>query len=80
MNGSVWERVVNYPTQLMKEARSRKDRSPMKAAVIAEVAVAVAILTVAPVRAANLATIRLDENLIKARRTGVELSPGVSPL
>ena len=65
INGNVWERVVNYPTQLMKEARSRKDRSPMKAAVAAEVAVGVAILTVAPVRAANLATIRLDENLTR---------------
>ena len=32
---------------------------------MAEVAVAIAILTVAPVRASNLATIRLDENLIR---------------
>jgi integrase len=37
----------------------------MKAAVTAEVAVGVAIETVAPVRASNLATIRLDENLIR---------------
>ena len=65
LNGTVWTRVVNYPTQLTKEARACKDRSPMKAAVMAEVAVAVAIETVAPVRAANLATIRLDVNLTR---------------
>ncbi len=64
-NGNVWERVVNYPTQLMKEARAREERSPMKAAVMAEVAVAVAIETVAPVRASNLLSIRLDENLTR---------------
>jgi integrase len=65
LNGDVWERVVNYPTQLMKEARARKDRSPMKAAVMVEVAVAIAIETVAPVRASNLASVRLDENLTR---------------
>jgi integrase len=65
LNGEVWERVVNYPTQLMKQARSLKDQAPVKAAVMAEVAVAIAILTLAPVRAANLAAIRLDENLIR---------------
>ena len=65
LNGTAWQRVVNYPTELMKEARRRKDQSPVKAAVMAEVAVAIAIETVAPVRAANLATIRLDENLIR---------------
>lgn len=65
LNRDVWGRVVNYPTQLMKEARGRKEHSPMRAAVMAEVAVAVAIETVAPVRASNLAAIRLDVNLIR---------------
>jgi integrase len=65
LNKKVWERVVNYPTELMKQARFRVNRSPMKAAVMTEVAVAIAILTMAPVRASNLATIRLDENLIR---------------
>jgi integrase len=37
----------------------------VKAAVTAQIAVAVAILTFAPIRAANLASIRLGENLIK---------------
>ena len=37
----------------------------MKAAMTAQIAVAVAILTAAPVRASNLAAIRLGENLNK---------------
>lgn len=65
LNGRVWERVVDYPNKLMREARSTKNRSPLKAAVNAEVAVAIAILTVAPIRARNLVTIWLDENLIR---------------
>jgi hypothetical protein len=65
LNEKVWERVVNCPTELMKRARSLKDKAPVKAAVTAQIAVAIAILTEAPVRAANLAAIRLEENLIK---------------
>jgi integrase len=65
LNEKVWDRVVNCPTELMKRARSLKDKAPFKAAVTAQIAVAIAILTVAPVRAANLAAIRLDENLIR---------------
>jgi integrase len=65
LNEKVWERVVNCPTELMKRAHSLKDKAPVKAAVTAQIAVGIAILTVAPVRAANLAAIRLDENLIK---------------
>src|SRR4029077_9754487 len=65
LNENVWERAVNCPTELMKRARSLKDKAPVKAAVTAQIAVAIAILTEAPVRAANLAAIRLDENLIK---------------
>jgi hypothetical protein len=65
LNDEVWGRVVNCPTALMQRARSLKDQAPVKAAVTAEIAVAIAILTVAPIRAANLAAISLGENLIK---------------
>jgi integrase len=65
LNEKVWERVVNCPTELMKRARSLKDQAPVKAAVTAQIAVAIAILTEAPVRAANLAAIRLNQNLIQ---------------
>jgi integrase len=65
LSEEVWSRVANCPIGLMLRARSLKDRAPMKAAITAQIAVAVAILTVAPVRASNLAAIRLGENLIK---------------
>jgi integrase len=65
LNDEVWARVVNCPTALMQRARALKDQAPVKAAVTAQIAVGIAILTVAPVRAANLAAINLDENLIK---------------
>jgi integrase len=66
LNSEVWARVINCPDDLMRRARSLKDQAPVKAAVTAQIAVAVAILTSAPVRAANLASIRLGENLIKS--------------
>jgi hypothetical protein len=65
LNEEVWGRVGNCPNALMLRARSMKDQAPLKAAITAQIAVAIAILTVAPVRASNLATICLDENLIK---------------
>src|SRR5262249_19851427 len=66
LNSEVWARVINCPDDLMRRARSLKDQAPVKAAVTAQIAVAVAILTSAPVRAANLVSIRLGENLIKS--------------
>jgi integrase len=65
LNSEVWARVINCPDVLMRRARSLKDQAPVKAAVTAQIAAAVAIVTAAPVRAANLAAIRLGENLIK---------------
>jgi integrase len=65
LNSQVWGRVVNCPEDLMRTARRLRDQAPVKAAVTAQIAVAVAILTAAPIRAANLSSIRLGENLIK---------------
>ena len=65
LNSEVWARVINCPDVLLRRARSLKDQAPVKAAVTAQIAAAVAIVTAAPVRAANLAAIRLGENLIK---------------
>jgi integrase len=65
LNSEVWARVINCPDDLMRRARSLRDQAPVKAAITAQIAVAVAILTLAPVRAANLASIRLGKNLIK---------------
>lgn len=63
--GDVWTKVVQLPDQLIAEARERKAMSPMKAAVLAQVAVAVRILTFAPIRIGNLADISLETNLIR---------------
>ncbi len=46
-------------------ARSLQIRAPVKAAVTAQLAIAIAILTHAPVRLGNLVQIKLEENLIK---------------
>lgn len=61
----VWDEVVQLPRALMAEARLDRRSAPMKAAVNASIAVAIAILSIAPVRLGNLIRIKLDENLIK---------------
>ena len=49
----------------MAEARLLRHQAPIKAAVTAQIATAIAILTFAPIRLGNLIQIKLDENLIK---------------
>ena len=65
LTDGVWSEVVALPNVLMQQARSAKDHAPIKAAISAQLAVAVAILTFAPVRLSNLVSIELGENLIK---------------
>ena len=61
----VWSEVVSLPNVLMQQARLAKDHAPIKAAVTAQLAVAIAIETFAPIRLGNLVSIELDQNLIK---------------
>jgi integrase len=61
----VWSRVVQLPQNLMSTARSQRPSAPLRAAITAQLAVAIAILTAAPVRLANLVAIKLGINLIK---------------
>ncbi len=61
----VWDKVVQLPEALMAEARLIQSQSPVKAAVTAQLAIAIAILCYAPIRLGNLIRIRLGENLIK---------------
>jgi integrase len=61
----IWKSVVLLPEALMREARADLANSPVKAAVNAQVAAAIAILIYAPVRLGNLVSIELDTNLIK---------------
>jgi integrase len=68
----VWSRVVKLPLAMMTAAGQQRarERAPVGAAVTAQMAVAIAILAVAPVRLANLAAIRLATNLIKPDGVG----------
>ena len=59
----VWSRVVKLPLEMMATARS--DHATKRGAVTAQLAIAIALLSVAPVRLANLTTIKLGFNLIK---------------
>jgi integrase len=61
----IWSEVVSLPNVLMQQARSAKDHAATKAAVTAQLAVAIAILTFAPIRVSNLVGIDLGKNLIK---------------
>jgi integrase len=61
----VWSRVVKLPQDMMLTAALQRLSAPLKAAVTAQIAIAIAILTVAPVRLANLLAIKLGFNLIK---------------
>jgi integrase len=61
----IWSEVVSLPNALMRQARADQAHAPVKAAVTAQLAVAIAILSFAPVRLANLVSIELGKNLIK---------------
>jgi len=65
LSEGVWRSVVRLPELLIRRARDLKERAPVKAAVTAQLAVAIGILTVAPIRLGNLATIQIGENLIR---------------
>jgi integrase len=65
LTDGVWSEVVSLPNVLMQQARLAKDHAPIKAAITAQLAVAIAILTFAPIRLSNLVGIELDKNLIK---------------
>jgi hypothetical protein len=61
----VWDRVVNLPFAMMARARRNRTRAPVQSAVETQIAVAIAILTIVPVRIKNLTQIRLGTNLDK---------------
>jgi integrase len=65
LSSDVWRLVARLPWQLMEEANAICDRAPVKAAGLAQLAVAIGILTVFPVRLGNLGAIRIGENLIR---------------
>jgi site-specific recombinase XerD len=65
LTDGVWSEATSLPNVLMQQARLDKDHAPIKAAVTAQLAAAIAILTFAPVRLSNLVSIELGQNLSK---------------
>jgi integrase len=65
LNNEVWRGIIRLPALLMEEARRTEEHALVKAALIAQRAIAIAILSIAPIRLGNLGRIRLGENLIK---------------
>jgi integrase len=65
LTDGVWSEVVSLPKVLMEQARLAEDHAPRKAAIAAQLAAAIAILTFAPIRLGNLTKIELAQNLIK---------------
>jgi integrase len=70
LSSGVWRLVVRLPWELMQDAKVVREQAPMKAAVLAQMAVAIAILSVFPIRLGNLGTIRIGENLIRPNGPG----------
>ena len=64
LHSDVWPKVIQLPRILMAKARSGGSRQQPNA-LRAQLGVAIAILTVAPVRMQNLATIQLGSNLVR---------------
>ena len=64
-HSDVWREVVRLPPRLMAEARANCKAMPVKAAVTAQLAVAITILIRAPVRMQNLAAIQIGVNLVR---------------
>jgi integrase len=65
LTDGVWDEIVQLPGVLMREARLLRDQAPVKAAVTAQLATAIAILCIAPIRLGNLIQIKIGENLTK---------------
>ena len=64
----VWGKVLRLPEQLMAQAARDHNHRHVRAAVLAGVAVAIKILTFAPIRVGNLASIRHRRKPDPARR------------
>ncbi|MEJ0092949.1 MAG: tyrosine-type recombinase/integrase [Methylocella sp.] len=66
MQSDAWRALHHLPRLLMDQAKEASYSSPVKAAVRAQMAAAIGILNVAPIRRANLGQIRIGENLIRS--------------
>ena len=69
----VWERVLKLPFTMMAEARRQQAHGSVRAAVTAQLAVAIAVLSVAPIRLQNLTGNQAWNKLDQARWTQFKL-------
>jgi integrase len=65
-----WAKVVALPRRILAEANAFRKTQPIKSAVSAQLAIAITLLTMAPVRIQNLGTIRIGHNLIRPSGPG----------
>jgi integrase len=65
MSGTIWPEVVSLPERLLSEAKRTLEHAPHRAALSAQIAIGIAILTFAPIRISNLAGIRIGVHLTK---------------
>lgn len=65
IRSQAWKKVVHLPARVIAQARASRKQQPIKAAVAAELGIAIRLLTIAPVRMQNLAAIRLGTNLVR---------------
>jgi hypothetical protein len=75
----VWREVVRLPQRLMAEARINAKTKPYRAAVTAQLAIAILILIRAPVRMQNLSSILIGINLVRPGGSGARLTCSSSP-
>jgi integrase len=69
-HGDVWREVVQLAPKMMADAKDKSRTKPIKAALTAQLAIAILILIWAPIRMQNLASIRIGINLIRPRGLG----------
>ena len=62
--------LLSLPTALLARARRRRGPPSLYAALDVQVAVAIELLLVAPVRIGNLVSVQLSRNLVQMRRNG----------
>jgi integrase len=62
--------LLSLPRTLLARARRRRGRPSLYAALDVQVAVAIELLLVAPVRIGNLVSVRFGRNLLQVRRNG----------
>lgn len=64
-SGDIWPKVVRLPLEMIAGAKAVRLNKPVRAAVEAQLAVAIRLLSIAPVRLQNLAAIKIGYNLVR---------------